>query len=519
MGSLNLGQILEVHAKNHPKKLAVKDWHGKTLTYPELESRTNKLANALLSMGLRKGDRVTVLLFNSMEFIETLCALAKIGVVGVSVSWRYIGKEIEYVVDNSDAKAMIIGEDFVDTINSIRSNLKKIKDNNYIVVCQATPKGYANYENLIAEASESKPHVKVDAKDTWLQIYTSGTTGIPKGVVRSHESYIAFYLINAVEYGFSEKDYGMIIMPLYHVNSTFYGPLFLYVGASLYVGRDKGFDPVELLKVIAEEKITFTSLIPTHYNLILNVPEDVRKKYDVSSVRKLLCSSAPVRSHIKKDILKCFPGVKLYEAYGSTEAGMVTILKPEDQLKKLGSMGRECLGTDVIKLLDEKGNEVGVGEVGELYSKGPMMFNEYYKLPKKTKESFRGDLFTARDMVKRDEEGYYYIVDRKDNMIITGGEHVYPSEVEEIISRHPKVFDVAVIGVPDDVWGEAVKAVVILKDGQTATEKEIIEWCRGKIAGYKKPKSVHFILPSEMPRTATGKILHRKLRERYVEPL
>ena len=519
MVSLNLGQILEVHAKNHPKKLAVKDWHGKTLTYPELESRTNRLANALLSMGLRKGDRIAVLLYNCAEFIETICALAKIGVVGAPLSWRYIEKEIEYVADNSDAKAMIVGKDFVDTINSIRPNLKKIKDEHYIVVGKAAPKEYVNYENLIAKSSENKPNVKVDGNDTWLQIYTSGTTGVPKGVVRSHESYIAFYLINAVEFGFLEKDYGMVIMPLYHVNSTFYGPLFLYIGASLYVGRDKGFDPVELLKTIAEEKITFTSLIPTHYNLILNVPEEVRKKYNVRSVRKLLCSSAPVRSHIKKGILKCFLGVELYEAYGSTEAGMVTILKPEDQLRKLGSMGRECLGTDVIKLFDEKGREVGIGEVGELYSRGPMMFDEYYKLPEKTKESFRGDLFTARDMVKRDEEGYYYIVDRKDNMIITGGEHVYPSEVEEVISRHPKVFDVAVVGVPDDVWGEAVKAIVILKDGQTATEKEIIEWCREKIAGYKKPKSVDFISPSEMPRTATGKILHRKLRERYAKSL
>ncbi|MDH5702328.1 MAG: AMP-binding protein, partial [Candidatus Bathyarchaeota archaeon] len=325
--------------------------------------------------------------------------------------------------------------------------------------------------------------------------------------------------IEAFEFSFSEKDYGMIIMPLYHVNSTFYGPLFLYIGASLYVGRDKGFNPVELLRVISKEKITFTSLIPTHYAMILNVPEDERKKYDVSSLRKLLCSSAPVRGRIKKEILKCFPNVELYEAYGSTEAGLVTVLRPEDQLRKLGSMGRECLGTDGITLLDEKGNEVSVGEVGELYSRGPTIFDEYYKDPEKTRSSFRGDFFTAGDLVKRDEEGYYYIVERKDNMIITGGEHVYPSEVEEIISRHPQVFDVAIVGVPDDVWGEAVKAVVVLKNGETATEEEILKWCRRKMAGFKKPKSVDFVSNSEMPRTTTGKILHRKLKERYSQPL
>lgn len=519
MVSLNLGQILEVHAKNYPRKLAVKDWHRKTLTYPELESRTNRLANALLKMGLHKGDRVAVMLYNCTEFVEIICAFAKIGVVGVPVSWRFVEKEVKYVVDNCDAKAVIVYEEFVDCVNHVRPNLTKIEDKNYVIVGKTTPKGYVSYEKIIANSQDKKPDVKVDGKDAWLQIYTSGTTGIPKGVVRSHESYIAFYLINAVEFCFSEKDYGMIVMPLYHVNSTFYGPLFLYIGGSLFVGKDKGFDPIDFLDVISREKITFTSLIPTHYSLILNVPEEVRKKYDVRSIKKLLCSSAPARSTIKKGILEYFRNVELFEAYGSTEAGMVTLLRPEEQIRKIGSIGRECLGTDVIKLLDENGKEVRVGEVGELYSRGPMMFDEYYKMPEKTKASFKGDYFTARDMAKKDEEGYYYLVDRKDNMIITGGEHVYPSEVEEIISRYPKVFDVAVIGISDDVWGEAVKAVVILKEGKKATSEEIIDWCRGKMAGYKKPKSVDFIQPDEMPRSATGKIIHRKLRERYAKPL
>ncbi|MFB0514674.1 MAG: long-chain-fatty-acid--CoA ligase [Candidatus Bathyarchaeia archaeon] len=516
---LNLGQILRVHARSYPEKIAVKDWRGETRTYAELDSRTNRLANSLLSVGLRKDDRIAVMLYNCVEFVEICCACAKIGVVVVTVNWRFLGKEIEYVVNHSDARVMIVDEEFVDVINSVRSNLRNVGEESFIAVGRAAPEGYVNYENLVEGSPDGKPRVKVDGRDIWFQIYTSGTTGIPKGVVRSHESYMSFFLINAVEFGFSQEDKGMIVMPLYHVNSTFYGLLFLYIGASLYVGRDKGFDPVELLRVIDEEKVTFISLIPTHYHLILNVPEDVRKRFDLSSMRSFLCSSAPVRSKIKKGILKCFPDVRLFEAYGSTEAGLVTILKPEDQLRKLGSMGRECLGTDVIRLLDENGNEVAVGEVGELYSRGPMMFDEYYRMPEKTKGSFRGDLFTARDMVKRDEEGYYYIVDRKDNMIITGGEHVYPSEVEEVISRHPRVFDVAVIGVPDEKWGEAVKAVVILKKGERATEEEIIEWCRGKMAGYKKPKSVDFISPEEMPRTTTGKILHRKLRERYAQPL
>jgi len=515
MAWLNLGEILDVHAKKCPTKLAVKDWCGKIWTYAELNARTNKLANALLNMGLLKGDRVAVMLYNCAEFVEIYCAFAKAGLVVTPVSWRYVRREIEYVVDDSDAKAMIISSEFVDTINQLRPRFGKVDSKNYILVGETTSEGYVSYEELIANSPDRKPNVKVDSKDTWAQIYTSGTTGFPKGVVRSHESYAAFFLVNAVDFGFSEKDNGMIIMPLFHVNSTFYGLLFPYIGASLFVGRDKGFDPVELLSIVDREKITFISLIPTHYSLILEVPQETRRRFDTSSLRELLCSSAPVRSKIKRRILECFSGVELYEAYGSTEAGLVTILKPEDQLRKIGSMGRECLGVDLIKLLDENGREVGIGEIGELYSKGPMMFDEYNKLPEKTKASFRGEFFSAGDLVKRDEEGYYYIVDRKDNMIITGGEHVYPSEVEEIISQHAKVRDVAVVGLPDDKWGEAVTAVVVLKKGETATSEEIIEWCRGKMAGYKKPKSVIFMKYSEMPRTATGKILHRKLREKY----
>jgi len=516
MAWLNLGQILRVHAKNYPRKVALKDWHGRALTYPELDSRTNRLANGLLRLGLRKGDRVAVMLYNCAEFVEIDCAMAKAGLVVVPISWRYVDKEVAYVVDNSDAKALIVGEDFIGCIDRLRGGFTKVGADNYVSVGSRRFEGYVDYEGLIAESSDTAPNVQVEGKDTWFQIYTSGTTGVPKGVVRSHQSYVAFYLINAVDFGFSDEDRGMVVMPLFHVNSTFYGPLFLYIGGSLFVGRDKGFDPVELLRTFSEERVSFTSLIPTHYNLILNVPEQVRKRFDVGSVRKLLCSSAPARVHIKEGILKVFPNVELYEAYGSTEAGMVTLLRPEDQLRKPGSIGKECLGTDTLKLLDHDGKEVPIGEVGELYSRGPMMFDEYYKLPEKTKSSFReGGYFTARDMAKRDEEGYYYLVDRKDNMIITGGEHVYPSEVEAVICQHPKVFDVAVIGAPDDIWGEAVKAVVILKDGKKCTAQEIIDWCRGKVAGYKKPKSVDFIKPEEMPRTTTGKILHRKLREKY----
>jgi acyl-CoA synthetase (AMP-forming)/AMP-acid ligase II len=321
-------------------------------------------------------------------------------------------------------------------------------------------------------------------------------------------------LINAVDFGFSEHDVCLNVMPLYHVNSTFYTFLFLYLGGTIFIHPARHFRADEILDIIEKEKITFISLIPTHYNLILNA-SDVAKKHDVSSINKLLCSSAPVSKSMKKEIMRFFSDVELYEAYGSTEAGLVTLLKPEDQIRKLGSIGYEAVGTDFVKLLDENGNEVGVNVVGELYSRGPMMFEEYHKMPEKTASSFRGEWFSAGDLAKRDEDGFYYIVDRKDNMIITGGEHVYPSEVQEIIISHPDVFDVAVIGISHEKWGEQVTAVVVPRKSSKINEKMIIDFCKAKMAGYKRPKQVILIKDEEMPRTPTGKILHRKLRERY----
>ena len=514
-GWMNLGQNLKINAKKFPTTVMLKD-SQRSFTYPEVNKRVNQLAHSLLSLGLSKGDKVAVLLENSIEIVEVFLATAKTGIIIVPINFRLISSEVEYIADNSDAKAFIVHDEFTSTVDPIKTKLKNIAPDNYVAVGQAV-EGYRPYDSFIENASDSEPDMEVAPEDTWILIYTSGTTGKPKGVVRSHESHIAFYLINAVDFGFNEHDYCMNVMPLCHINSTFFTFTFLYIGASVYIHPARSFRPEEILEIVEKEKITFISLIPTHYNLILNAPEDAKNR-DVSSIRKLLCSSAPVRKSMKLAIMEFFPGVELYEGYGSTEAGIVTVLKPEYQLKKLGSIGFESLGTEFVKLLDEEGQEVGVGEVGELYSRGPMLLDEYYKLPDKTTASFRGGWFSAGDMAMKDEDGFYQIVDRKDNMIITGGEHVYPSEVEEIIGSHQEVFDCAVIGLPDDKWGEKVAAVVIKKPGadDSAINEEIIKkCCKEQMAGYKSPKEIRFINEDEMPRTPTGKILHRKLREKF----
>ena len=510
---LNLGQILKVNAKKFPDTVALKD-SDRAFTYPESNKRVNKLAHGLLSLGLKKGDKIAVLLENCIEIVEIYLATAKTGLVIVPINFRLISTEIEYITNNSDARAFILHDEFSSCVDDIKPSLNQISSENYIVV-GSSKEGYKEYEAFLKNMPESEPDVDVRPEDSWILIYTSGTTGTPKGVVRSHESHIAFYLINAVDFGFSEHDICLNIMPLCHINSTFFTFTFTYIGGTAYIHSARTFRAEEILEIIEREKITFISLIPTHYSIILNVPDDAKNK-DTSSIRKLLCSSAPVSKEMKLDIMDFFPGVELYEAYGSTEAGIVTVLKPEDQMRKLGSIGFESLGTDFVKILDENGDDMGVGEIGELYSRGPMLFDEYYKLPEKTVSSFRDGWFSAGDMAKVDEDGFFEIVDRKDNLIITGGEHVYPSEVQKIICRFPGVLDVAIVGLPHKKWGDAVTAFIIHKDADNLpTESEIIDFCRGKMAGYKRPQAVYFISPEEMPRTGSGKVLHRVLRERY----
>jgi acyl-CoA synthetase (AMP-forming)/AMP-acid ligase II len=514
-GWLNLGQNLKVNAKKFPNTVALKD-RERSYTYPQANQRVNKLAHSLLSLGLSKGDKVAVLLENSIEIVEVFLATAKTGIIIVPINFRLVGSEVAYIVENSDANALIVHDEFTATVDPIRANLKNIAADKYIVVGRNV-EGYRPYEAFIENAPGSEPEIEVRPADKWILIYTSGTTGRPKGVVRSHESHIAFYLINAADFGFNEHDVCLNVMPICHINSTFFTFTFIYLGGSAYIHPARSFKPEEILKIVEQEKITFISLIPTHYNLILNASREA-KKHDVSSIRKLLCSSAPVRKSMKLAIMDFFPGVELYEAYGSTEAGIVTVLKPEYQLKKLGSIGFETLGTEFIKILDHNGKNVGVGEVGELHSKGPMLFDEYYKLPEKTAASFKNGWFSAGDMATRDEEGFYQIVDRKDNMIITGGENVYPSEIEEVIGSHECVFDCAIVGLPDDKWGEKVAAVVVRKPGldeSKINEDTIRQCCQSQMAGFKRPKEIIFIDEDDMPRTPTGKILHRKLREKF----
>ncbi len=510
----HIGDVLGMYSRMFPDKIGARDLE-RAMTFREWNNRSCRLANALSGIGLSKGDRICILAYNCVEWMEIYAATAMAGLVAVPINFRLVGPEIEYIVKNCDAKALIVQNELLHAVEAVRANLPIPTDNFIIFGGSRRFGGYLAYEELIAKASDGRPHVTVTADDPWTLMYTSGTTGKPKGAIRSHKGSAMLSLVTEVEMSLTRRDSALLVMPMCHANSLYFFGAFAYCGAACTIYSRKSFDPEHFVRTLAEGGTTFTSLVPTHYIMALGLPVSVRDRYNVDAVTKLMISSAPARGDTKLAIMDYFRNSGLFELYGSTEAGWVTMLQPDEQLSKLGSVGRECVGSLPVRLLDSDGNDVPDGGVGELYSCNAYTFDGYWKLPEKTKEAFRGDYCTVGDLARRDEDGYIYLVDRKSNMIISGGENIYPSEVETLLGAHPKVKDVAVVGVADAKWGERVHAVIIPRDGQTPTQEEIIDWCKNCIAGHKRPRSISFIREGEMPRTATGKILHRILRMQH----
>jgi len=513
---LNLGEMLGAQARLFPDRIGARDL-DRQLTFRQWNARACRLANALIGLGLAKGDRVAVLAYNALEWAEIYAATAKAGLVTVPINFRLTGPEVRFIIENSGAAALIVEDQLLGIAEEILAELPIAPDRCIVFGSSKAPAGFRAYEDVLAAALDRQPEVQVAPADPWTLMYTSGTTGRPKGAIRSHGASALHSLITEVEFRLSARDTALLVMPMCHANSVFFYGAFAYCGATTMIYNRRSVDPEHLLATLARSGATFTSLVPTHYIMMRALPETVRARHDVSRMERLLISSAPARHDTKLGIMELFANSGLYEMYGSTEAGWVTILKPEEQLTKLGSVGREVVGSGPIRLLAPDGSEVADGEAGELFSRTPWSFDGYWQLPDKTAEAFRGEYCSVGDLARRDADGYIHLVDRKSNMIISGGENIYPSEIETALGAHPKIKDVAIVGAPDEKWGERVHAFVILHDDAAATADELIDWCRDRVAPYKRPRSVSFIREEDMPRTATGKILHRVLRGRLVE--
>jgi acyl-CoA synthetase (AMP-forming)/AMP-acid ligase II len=513
MTPMNVVDCFRLSAQRYPHQQAFEDAR-RAVTYQELDERTNRLANRMIAMGLGKGDKCGILLFNSVEYMEAILGLAKAGIIPVPVNFRFSSSEVAYIMENSESKAMIMSREFVDVVSEAGLNLGPDK---FIVVDRPTAgpgNDLLDYEDELANTPDTLPAVTVNPEDVYYIGYTSGTTSFPKGVVIPHDRFIEHATTCMLEYSrMTEDDRFLLIMPLCHSNSIWFASFTAIMGGYAYIYPSKGFDAEEMLKIIEEKKITITSVVPTMLNLVLNLPPESKDRYSQESLQTLLVASAPLTTTTKEGTLRFFSNAQLYEAYGATEISMVTVLKPRFQWEKIRCVGRPQVFKE-IKLLDEEGREVPVGQPGELYVRGKgIIMREYYNNPEATTEAFRGEWITVGDIAKKDEEGFIYLVDRKKDMIISGGENVSPAEVEDRLYQHPAVLEAAVVGVPDEKWGEAVTAVVVRKVDHPVTEAEIFEHCRSHLAGFKTPKKVFFT--DELPKTATQKISRKLVRESF----
>ena len=503
----NIGFSLTRSSRKYGPKIAI-IYRGKRITYEQLNTRVNRLANALMANSVRKGMKVALIFDNSNEFVESIYAIFKIGGVVVPINTRLNSGEMYNLIDHSDSSTLIFDKSFLEQVESIRQKSQKV--NLYIIVDDKPRSGFLNYESMLEQGSSSEPKgVKVEEPDKACIIYTAGTTGQPKGVLLTHRNFLWLSVNYCIGRMTSFEDVSMYIFPLFHVGGLTTLSSHIFIGGTALL-KEK-YDLLDCLETIQKEGINRWSAIPSIYANIVNLP-DIHN-YNLNSITKLSSGAAPMPMEVKKRLAEIFPNADIFDGYGQTEStGAITQLSPKDAFRKPGSVGLPY-PTNEIRVVDDRNQDLAIGEVGELVYDGPTRMKCYYKDPETTKNAVEGGWMRSGDLAKVDEEGYVYLVGRKKDMIITGGENVYSREVEETIAKLPQVAEVAVIGLPDPKWGEAVTAVVVVKAGTELSEREVIRFCKGQIAGFKSPKKV--IFTESLPKNSVGKVLKSELKKLY----
>lgn len=505
---ITLGDIALKGAIRFPDREAIV-FEETRLTYRQLNERVNRFANLLVSKGYKKGDRLAILSENTNKYIEIYFAVAKIGMSVTPLNFRLSNAEVEYIVNDCEAKCLVVGDGYEERALEIKKDLSGIQD---WIALDNRNEGFLFYEDVIQHQSVDEPGVDVDENEMVILMYTGGTTGRPKGVMMSHRSLFAAFINFVMCQEITSKDITCFILPLFHV-SFWSAMTVLLMGGKVVILRRA--ELVEIAKQISDEKCTHINSVPTIYGWLLNLPEI--DSYDFSNLRMMSYAGSPMPREVLKKCIDKF-GPIFEQAYGSTEVLPITCLPAADHVtegelsKLLVSAGKEVPGTKV-RVVDENDTPLDAGEVGEVVAYGKNVMMGYWKNPGLTSETVRNGWHHMGDMGYMDENGYLFLVDRKADLIITGGENVYPKETEDVLYEHIAVMECAVVSKPDEKWGELVHAAVVLKAGMISSEDELIQHCKERLAGYKCPKTIEFM--DELPKSPVGKIMRKDIRAPY----
>ncbi len=509
---MRLFDHFDYHARELPgAEFAV--FGARRTTWGEAIAEVNRIANALIAAGLGPGDRAAFLAKNSIEGVLFFYGAAKAGVVPVPLNYRLAPPEWSYIVGDSEARLLVARGELAEQIDAVRGELPKVE--RWIALDAARP-GWIPWRTWLDEQPAIPParHVPDDAD--LYQMYTSGTTGRPKGAVLTHRAVTSHLAQFNTALPLGRGDRYLIVAPLYHAAAAIAAFWTIQQGGTLFIHED--FHPVAAVRALAEERINGATLVPSMIQACLVlVPDVAQRRYD--ALRFIVYGASPIAEQTLRRALEVF-GCAFAQGYGMTETtAALTFLLPDDHVRALRerpglllSAGRPLPGTE-IRVVDENDEPVPPGAIGQILGRGPQLMRGYWNLPEATKEALRGDWMHTGDAGTLDEQGYLYIQDRVKDMIVSGGENIYPREVEEVLFQHAALADAAVIGVPDEKFGEAVKAIVVLRQGASASAEEIMEFCRGRLGGYKRPRSVDFV--EVLPRNPSGKVLKRELREPY----